>query len=177
MAKCDSLIAHPHRYVTGEGASKTSISEHRPSEHRNRTEIATRHGGTCHRYGNRCIARHHRSLRRPSGGGEQARRGDRGGAPAGKATLNRQHHYAGSRWQACLLRSCSDIGRAATPGRWPSHGVGQNQIGLSIGLICRIRRQVCQGDQDFPRIDWLFRLAWLFRCCRLTLLCLPLRLA
>lgn len=75
----------------------------------------------------------------------------------------------------CIL--VRDIGRAATPCRWPSHGVGQNQISLLIGLIYRIRRQVCQGDQDFPRIDRLFRLAWLFRCCRLTLLCLPLRLA
>jgi hypothetical protein len=81
----------------------------------------------------------------------------------------------------CIL--VRDISRAATPCRWPSHGVGQNQISLLIGLIYRIRRQVCQGDQDFPRIDRLFRLfrcfrlAWLFRCCRLTLLCLPLRLA
>jgi hypothetical protein len=78
----------------------------------------------------------------------------------------------------CIL--VRDIGRAATPGRWPSHGVGQNQIGLSIGLIYRIGRQVCQGDQDFPRIDRLFRLFRCFRLawpCRLTLLCLPLRLA
>src|SRR3954463_3781550 len=115
----------------------------RVAERENRTlgPIAARHGGTCHRYRDRCVTHANGSIRRAAGCGWPSQRRDHGGTATGNAALDHQCDYPRSATRQLVHRlsiRCRD--RAPALARPPQNlpFVESFAADMTPPVICRI---------------------------------------